>query len=47
MVAVGRSVHGAPDERLQLRLDVGLQFNLPHRYTFTRPTLSKPVARPH
>lgn len=33
MVAVGRGVHGARDERLQLRLDVGLQFNLPHRYT--------------
>jgi hypothetical protein len=46
MVAVGRSVHGARDERLQLRLDVGLQFNLPRRYTFNHSTSPRQVARP-
>jgi hypothetical protein len=38
LVAVGMGVHGSRGERLRLRLDMGLQFNLPHRYTFTHST---------
>jgi len=45
LFAVGRSVHGASGERLQLRLDVGLQFNLPRRYTFDHSTHPRQVAR--
>jgi hypothetical protein len=45
LFAVGRAVHGASSERLQLRLDVGLQFNLPRRYTFEHSTHPRQVAR--
>jgi len=34
LMAVGRAVHGPLDERRNLRLYVGLQFNLPHQYVF-------------
>ena len=45
MVAAGTGVHGARDDRLKLRLDVGLQFNLPGRYTVSH-SRPRPVARP-
>ena len=34
MGAVGRAVHGDPDERPRVLVYVGLQFNLPGRYAF-------------
>ncbi len=38
LMAAGRSVHGRPAERLNLRLYVGLQFNLPRQYEFSSQT---------
>jgi len=37
MLAVGRAVHGAPDERRRLLLFAGLQLNLPGFYRFDQP----------
>jgi hypothetical protein len=37
MLAVGRAVHGAPDERQRLLLFAGLQLNLPGFYRFEQP----------
>jgi len=35
LAAVGTAVHGSPQERLRLRLYVGMQFNLPSRFVFS------------
>ena len=37
MLAVGRAVHGVPDERPRLLLFAGLQLNLPGYYRFDQP----------
>ena len=37
MLAVGRGVHGVPDERPRLLLYAGLQVNLPGYYRFDQP----------
>jgi len=37
MLAVGRGVHGVPDERPRLLLYAGLQLNLPGYYRFDQP----------
>jgi Putative MetA-pathway of phenol degradation len=38
LTAAGRGVRGPADERLQLRLYVGLQLNLPHQYPLSQST---------
>ena len=37
MLALGRAVHGVPDERPRLLLYAGLQLNLPGFYRFDHP----------
>ena len=34
LLAVGRDLHGPPEDRMLRRVYLGLQFNLPHQYVF-------------
>ena len=38
LAAVGRAVHGVREERPNLRLYLGIQFNLPKQYPFSSQT---------
>jgi hypothetical protein len=46
LAAAGPSVRGPSEERLRLRLYLGLQFNLPHQFTFDAPSDSQQVDTP-